>query len=199
MHSIAARLKRWRGRSFEQLHPFQVPPGLQSSCPEEMRCLPVPGDGGLGSHDDQILPPPGEAVENERPDGPVPRSQGKQYGLRREEDTELMAKVQVLGHEGGPRASRTRRDIASKTPAPPPVGLVEGLEAEIGNQPSRRVTVQRQPTASSSPARCPPGRTPASTGSRDPTPTRSSRRGRSSACRRGRSAKPRSRRSSTRP
>ena len=66
----------------------------------------MPGDDGLGSDDDQDLAPPGEAVNDESPEGSVPQSQGKPGWLRPEEDTELMAEGQVLGHEGGPRTKK---------------------------------------------------------------------------------------------
>jgi hypothetical protein len=42
-------------------------------------------------------------VKDERPEGSVPRSQGKRCRLRPEEDGEMMAKGNALGHEDGPR------------------------------------------------------------------------------------------------
>jgi len=63
----------------------------------------VPRDDGLGVDDDQPLPPPGEALKGEGPEGSVPRSKGKTGGPRPQEDAELMPQREVLGHDCGPR------------------------------------------------------------------------------------------------
>jgi hypothetical protein len=80
--------------------PSSRAPGPRLSSPEEAECLAVPGNDGLGSHDEKALLPAGKAVENEGPEGSVPRRQGKVGRLRPEEDTDLVAKGQVLGDEG---------------------------------------------------------------------------------------------------
>jgi hypothetical protein len=53
------------------------PPGLRFPSPIDPECLTVPGDDGLGPDDYQVLAPPGEAVNDESPEGSVPASQGK--------------------------------------------------------------------------------------------------------------------------
>jgi hypothetical protein len=83
--------------------------------PEETKSPTMPGDDGLGPDDDQALAPPWEAVNDERPEGSVPRTQGKPCGLRPEEDPELMAKGQVLGHEGGPRTKKGAEGAESES------------------------------------------------------------------------------------
>jgi hypothetical protein len=75
----------------------------------------MPGDDGLGPDDDRARSPPWEAAKDERPDGPVPCRQRKVGWLRPEEDTELMAKGQVLGHEGGPRIEKSAEGAESES------------------------------------------------------------------------------------
>ena len=58
-----------------------------------------PSDLGI-----QTLPPPGEALKGEGPEGSVTRSKGKTGWPRPQEDAELMPQGEVLGHECGPRA-----------------------------------------------------------------------------------------------
>ena len=81
-------------------------PGLQLPSPEESKRLAMPRDDGLGVDDDQPLPPPGEALKGEGPEGSVPRSKGKTGGPRPQEDAELMPQREVLGRHLGPRAKQ---------------------------------------------------------------------------------------------
>ena len=75
----------------------------------------MPRDDGLGLDDDQTLPPRGRALKDKGPEGSVPRSQVKLGWLRPEEDTELMAEGQVLGHEGGPRTNKGAEGTESES------------------------------------------------------------------------------------
>ena len=79
-------------------------PNLRLPSPEESKRLAMPRDDGLGPDDDQTLPPLGNAVKDEGPEGSVPRSQGKTDGPRPQEDAELMPQREVLGRHLGPRA-----------------------------------------------------------------------------------------------
>ena len=66
----------------------------------------MPRYDGLGPDDDQTLPPPGNAVKDESPEGPIPRRQGQAGRLRPQENAELMAQGQVLTGHRGPRAKQ---------------------------------------------------------------------------------------------
>lgn len=54
-------------------------------------------------------------MNDESPEASVPRSQVKLGWLRPEEDTELMAEGQVLGHEGGPRTNKGAEGAESES------------------------------------------------------------------------------------
>jgi hypothetical protein len=61
-------------------------------------------DDGLGLDDDQPLPPPGEALKGERPEGSISPRKGKTGGPRPQQDAELMPQSEVLGRHLGSRA-----------------------------------------------------------------------------------------------
>jgi hypothetical protein len=90
-------------------------PALRLPSPEEAERLAMPGDDGLGFDDDEALSPARKAVENEGPEGSVPRGQGKVGWLRPEEDTDLMAKGQVLGDQGGARTKKGAEGAESES------------------------------------------------------------------------------------
>ncbi len=105
-------------------HLADEPPGFSPSSwaaalrlppPEETEPPPMPGDDRLGPDDDQVLTPPAEAVNDERPEGSATRSQVKPGWLRAEEDTELMAEGEVLGDEGRPGTEKIAEGAESES------------------------------------------------------------------------------------